>query len=292
MNTEKRIDTCIGVRTLAANEVIKTFKKLTQPSELEFCASLTEGLKKHSELYGQGWYDPPPGGVVALFSDEKSFSRVLFDTLRKEEFWPNSQHIFNKTSVGFVYCSPVDRPTGIIGDFAVTVYRGTDIQVQEHLKRCLAIVERAAEFAKVGMEFREIHNFSQKLLFDEGLSNRRTLTYTDKVGTNIGHTIPWSYEDPTPEEEKIISSQDFNALKKLISSKRINLNKEERFKVPKTIAFTVELRIEDPNDSTLPNTYSHVIVTFKSGTKKVVTNFNPVFEVMGMHSYLVSRFNT
>ena len=289
MTPEERVDVCRQTREKASQAVLSVLKALSSPSEKEFAGALWSEVAKSQELHERGWYDPPPQGAAVLFASTNSLDRLLFDTLRKEKFWPSQDFKFTKDSVGFVYLSPVHRAAGIIGDFAVTIYNGSDRKIQNHIARCLALVEKVVAYAEVGMEFREIHDVAQKLLSEEKLSNARTLTYTDTVGTNIGHTIPWTYENPTLEEEEIIKNGDFETLKNLISKKRVNLNKEESFKIPNTIAFTVELRIEDPVDPAVPNIYFHLIVSFKNGVKNVVANFSEVFGEMGMDSYLISR---
>lgn len=75
------------------------------------------------------------------------------------------------------------------------------------------------------MDAKQRIQICQKLMEERGLNNQRTITYTDKARSNIGHTIPWSYEKPTNEETAIIEGDDFDKLKNLISSKRVNLNK-------------------------------------------------------------------
>jgi hypothetical protein len=124
---------------------------------------------------------------------------------------------------------------------------------------------------------------------EQGLNNNRTITYTDKVKTNIGHTVPWSYEDPTPEELSIINGTDFDKLKNLISSKRINLNEKEDFKIPPTIAFTTEFRAESNKDPHLPNASFHLIVSFVDGKKEVLGGFNTVFQATRM-DFIKSKF--
>lgn len=138
------------------------------------------------------------------------------------------------------------------------------------------------EYAQVSMEFCELHHFAQKSFTRKGLTNARTVTWTDKVGTNLGHTIPWSYEEPDDIEQQIITDRDFQKLSKLISEKRINVNRFEHFRITDDIAFTVEARLESMEDPSLPNVFYHLIVTYKDGKKIVLANFNKVFDAFGM----------
>ena len=123
------------------------------------------------------------------------------------------------------------------------------------------------------MEFRGLHARAQKLFARESLNNDRTVTHTDKVGTNLGHTIPWTHKDPTESEQAIISGNSFEKLKNLISSKRVNVNSRETFKIPENIVFTFEARLEDSEDSKMPLVFFHLLVVFRYGKRGIVSGF-------------------
>ena len=202
--------------------------------------------------------------------------------ISEKEFWPQSDKILTDAGVGIIYASPVDIKSGTIGDFGITIYRGSNKRIISHLSNCLNVLEIATEHAQIGMQFCELHDFAQKLFAENGLTNARTVTWTDKVGTNLGHTIPWSYEEPDDQEQKIITGQDFQKLSQLISEKRVNVNRLEHFKIPDNIAFTLEARLESLEDPLLPNVFYHLIITYKEGKKTVLSNFNKVFDAFSM----------
>jgi hypothetical protein len=289
MQAQERIKICKETRILAAQAMAEVLAENKIISEANFCSKVAKKLSAGQNLWPEGWYSPPPLGVSALFNDAEHPQRLLYDNLRKQEFWPKDNNIFAENSLGSIYASPVHKQTGIIGDFGLTIYTGKDERIQKHIKSCLEAVEETAEYAQIGMEFRELHQFCQKLMAEQGLNNNRTITYTDKVKTNIGHTVPWSYEDPTPEELSIINGTDFDKLKNLISSKRINLNEKEDFKIPPTIAFTTEFRAESNKDPHLPNASFHLIVSFVDGKKEVLGGFNTVFQATRM-DFIKSKF--
>lgn len=280
----ENIEACKTTRGLAAQAVAEVLHS-GEISETQFCGQVAEKLYKHPN-WDQGWYSPPPKGVAALFGPENNVGRLAYDNLRKPEFWPQN-NIFAGQSLGYVYASPVNKASGIIGDFGLTIYRGTDQKIIDHLKRCLLITEKTAEYAQVGMEFGEVYNYCLKLMAEHGLNNQRMLAISSSVKNNIGHTVPWSHELPTEEELKIITGQDFEKLKALISSKRINLNSEELFKIPSTIAFTVEPRMENNNS---PMTSFHIIVAFMDGKKEIFGNFNPVFKSLNMETFITGNY--
>lgn len=45
---------------------------------------------------------------------------------RPDEAWPNDAHQLQRNSLMFAYASPVHKQTGLIGDFACSLYRGSD----------------------------------------------------------------------------------------------------------------------------------------------------------------------
>lgn len=188
-----------------------------------------------------------------------------------------------------IYASPIDRATGVIGDWGGTIYRGDDSAARAHFQNCLVAMEQALDRIAPGMQFREVHDIAQSIFKERHLTNRRTVTLTDRIGTNIGHTIPWSYENPTEGEMILIRGGRFDPLKDAISRKRIYVNRKETFVIPGTIAFTLEARLEDLENPNLPNVFFHYIVTFENSSKKILANFNIVFEAVGM-DYLKSKY--
>ncbi len=259
-------------------------------SEKEFAIAIINEIKANSNLYPEGWYAPPPQGVAALFGYADNFGRLKFDTLRTEKYWPKEEHKLTQQSAGLIYASPIDQSAGAIGDFGMTIYRGQDKAVRAHLGACLSALERSSEYAEEGMEFRELHDLSQKVFEELGLTNARTITWTDAIGTNLGHTVPWSYEAPTENELAILRAGEGAARNDLISRRRVFVNRLETFKIPKNVAFTLEARLENASDLTLPNTFFHLIISFQNGVRTISSDFNEVFASLGMESYIASKF--
>lgn len=279
------IETCKTTRALAAQAFadVLSEQKLT---EKQFCEKVSKKLYTPPN-WQEGWYSPPPKGVAALFGPESEPSRVAYDSLRKEEFWPRDDFAFSTDSLGYVYASPVNKAAGIIGDFGLTIYRGKNPKIIAHLNACLEIVQKTAEYAQVGMELREVHNHCQNLMAGKDFNSKRMLALNDKTKNNIGHTIPWTHEVATKEESEIIKGEDLEKLKNLISSKRLYLNQRETFKIPPTIAFTAEPRMENNNN---PLASFHVIIAFREGKKEIFGNFNPVFQALKMDGFIASKY--
>jgi len=278
-----RIDTTLTTRagiTTAATHILET---LPDASELAISQAIQQAITEDQALHDQGWYNPPPAGIGILFAEATSPARLSYDSLRNESNWPQSDSFRTQETVGFVYASPVHKATGMIGDFGFTFYQGQDEAVQKHMVNCLEALEVAAGYAAVGMAFRDLHAATQDEFEKRQLHNDRMITFNDPLGgTNLGHTVPWTYETPTQEEQAIIDKADLNVLKDVIAHKRLYINHGETFTIPENIIFTLEARLESKSEPKLPSIYYHIMVVFKDGAKTLVCNFNPVFESLGM----------
>jgi len=277
-----KLAVCAATRMWAAGVVADALKSSKSFSEFDFSQFALNASSKNARVWDSGWYDPPPGGAAALFASPPAYERLEFDTLRKEMYWPQKDRILGENDCGLLYFSPIDKATGIIGDFGITVYRGASPEVLKHFEKCLNTLERVASEAEIGMAFRDVHERAQQLFKANGLTNARTVTWNDKSGTNLGHTIPWTFDVPEENEAKIIKAGDINQLKDLISSKRLYLNSQETFIIPETIAFSLEARLESLENPALPNVFFHFVIAFDRRKKKVLANYNQVFDAAGM----------
>ncbi len=291
MNISENVDLAIENREIMAKLAVQVLNDNKECTELQLQSALLDALAKNHEFYPSGWYDPPPRGVAVLFADSQDSKRTKFPTLRTEPNWPKSIYSRTKESIGVVYFSPVHKHTGIIADCGFTFYQGSNPNIQAHLRNCLETTEEISDYAQVGMKFSTLHEFGRKLLEKRGFDNGWMITFDDPLhGANLGHNIPWTHENPTAAEKTVIDGGDFDELKKIITNeKRFYINSIEDYVIPETIAFSIEPRLGSRADPNLPGGYYYCLVTFRDGEKKVVTNFNTIFD--GLHiNYMRSRF--
>ncbi len=269
------IETIAKTRATAAEIMQASLHGLRGRSESDVRDEMHQMLAERSELFESGWYDPPHGGVAALF-DTAPYERLQFESLRNPESFPSASKLFDTESVGIVYTSAVDRTAGMFGDIGFTVYQGNDSQVQHHIRAVHDLVLKAAALAEVGMKFCDLYTASRRIFNDEGQKVIGWMSTThDPFKVNLGHTAPGSYGDgPIPLE-------DFAATREAIRTRRLYINEVEQFAIPATCAFTVEARLTDIS-KTLPNAFFHVIVTFSEGEKQILTNFDRIFKTAGM----------
>ena len=241
-------------------------------------------MRKDSNLLPDGWYQPPPGGVSVLIGRAPRYERLTYDSLRDPRIWPRDDHTLSAESLVYAYASPTDRHSGLIGDLGMTLYRGASKAIHDHLTSCLKVSTQVAAYAEVGMELRDLFHHAQKTIrdIDPSLSNFVT-SITDAGASNIGHTIPWSYEGYSPEVVECLEQGSTTDIADMIKSRRVFLNASSREQVKPTMAFTVEPRIASPS---LPLSSYHLIVTFLEGKRRICSNLAPIFKLFGMDQYL------
>lgn len=290
-----KLDVCKRTRKFASGAFLEALKTLLSQncpfSEKDLSDKWLLGLRKNPQIFPDGWFIPPPHGITVLFGTDKDIKRVSPGVIRKEAYWPRDDIFLDLTNgIALVYASPVDRISGIIGDFGLAIYFGTNKRIQKHLRTCLNIDKEIFSSLKIGMKFSEINLFAYKLLTEMGLTSDAA-SLSDPTGTNIGHTVPFSYEDMTIEERQILDSgvNDWEKTKDMIAKKRKFVNRSENLKITGSIAFTIEPRPYTKNDLEIPNVWIHTIALFKqNGEKELLTDFEEIFRLVKM-DYMLEK---
>ncbi len=291
---DKKLEVCRYTRFVTSEALLTTLQQVlqeyTRPSETILRDTWRSALQAYKTLSSDGWYMPPPHGISVLFGTTDEKSRVNYISLRPESMWPKKNIYLEKdTDFAYLYASPVDKQTGIIGDFGMSLYFGKDSIIQKHLQHCLQINKEIAEFIQVGMPFSEVYTFALATIKHNKLFNHVTST-TDPAGQDIGHTIPASYEDWTDEETKLLESgqEQWEEIKNMISQKRKFISLEEKLTFQKGMAVTIEPRLTDKNNPDISMASFHTILLIhKNGVKELLTNFDPIFKIAGM-DYMLS----
>lgn len=289
MTPDEKIAICKTTRKIASDSLHKTLQKVLSSkqsiSELAFANLWLSELRKYKTIFPEGWYTPPPHGIGVLFGTPDKNSRVNYKTLRAEDMWPKETIFLNDTNnTAYLFVSPVDKKTGIIGDFGMTIYVGTDKKIQNHFKTCLQINKEVFGFIQPGMMFSHVYNLAEDVFKKHNVTNEVT-SVTDPTGKDIGHTIPSSDNDWSGEELTIIKSPitPWETIKNMISKKRIFINSDERTKCKNGMAFTLEPRLTNRKDQNIPMASFHTIVLIKeNGEKELATGFDEIFELVGM----------
>jgi len=137
-----KLEICKSTRKIAADSLYTVLKKLLASTQLISEVMLRdewlEEMQKNKTIFTEGWYIPPPHGMIVLFATDKKVERINYKSVRIEEKWPrNDIFLDKKNGLAYFYASPVDKQSGIIGDFGMTVYLGKKKEIKDILKHCL-----------------------------------------------------------------------------------------------------------------------------------------------------------
>ncbi|MDO8583504.1 MAG: M24 family metallopeptidase [bacterium] len=284
-----KLNICKTTREIAAKSLYSTLKNILSKnkpiSELYLRDAWLSEMKKYKEIFPDGWYIPPPHGIGVLFGTEEDLSRINFTSLRPKEFWPRNDIFLNlNNGIALLYAGPVHRESGIIGDFEMTLYFGKNKNIINQLKTNLDIINKIFENAKIGTRLSEIASKADKLLKRNDLINT-IYSISDPTNSNIGHTIPFSYEDMKDKEKKILlyAKDNWKRFYTMLSKKRKFINKIEQLEIKPGMAITIEPRSKIKNNPSSPLISFHAIALFyKNGDKELLTEFEKIFKLVGM----------
>ncbi|OGD83416.1 hypothetical protein A2165_02395 [Candidatus Curtissbacteria bacterium RBG_13_40_7] len=267
------------------NALQKVLKSTKSISESDLKNAWLKELRKNKSIFPNGWYVPPPNGVVILFATDKKPQRTLFRSLRFKEYFAR-KNIFLDKNKGIIvaYASPVHKQTGIIGDFGLTLYFGKSKAVMNHFKKVLKIQHQIYRYAKVGMTFTELYRHADNLFNKSKLSNDWWVNVTDQSGRNFGHTIPATEKKWSNNElHKIHYSKSWKQVADLESERRIFVSPMENFKIKNGVVFSIEPRLKSIGRNDLPMVWFHtVVVVGHNGRKEFLTDFSDLFNLVHM----------
>lgn len=286
-SNEARIEAVRQTRKIASESLYSVLRSFVEGEVLISEAQLRDrwftAMRRLPSAYSDGWYVPPPHGIGVLFGTENDYARMNYTSLRLQDNWPRDD-IFLDTKTGIIYCyaSPVDRKTGMIGDFGITIYFGRNPAIIKHLRQCLQLNRDIADEAYMGMTYGELTRQAYTRFADYGFFNEITST-TDPAGVNIGHTVPASSEGWIDEEMRVLGGPDWAEASQLISGRRIFLNTEESRHIPPGTACTLEPRLTVSHDRAIPMCSFHtILVISQEGKAEILTDFSDIFTLTGM----------
>lgn len=244
----------------------------------EFDAALTAAMP---EVTPEGWYSPPPKGLIVCIANPPDYTRLTQPTFRSEVAWSSAGVRLLSESVLYGYGSRVDKATGLIADSGCTLYGGHNVQVVNHLRSVWALTVEVAQSAQVGDRLCDVYNRAAKMIERSGLANNVYSTHHGS-DTNIGHSIPWTAEAITQAERDVLAKGTPSAVAELVGNKRIYVSPTEQTVIGERTAFTIEPRLSAPG---LPSTSFHMVVVIEDGKTHVVTEFETLFERFEMTDF-------
>ena len=240
-------------RTVAANAFEScldlTFDK--EVTEAEFGREWLALMSCQSDIYASGWYVPPPDGLAVLTGTSDSASRTSFGSLRDPENWPSERKI-DWSGYLYAYCSPVDRETGLMGDFAITLFLGESDRIREHFLNSYVATQRVLQAAEHHENSLDLFKTASKIFSEHGLRNE-VVSITDSTPLDLGHSFPRLPEALRPDTLDSESA-------KLLSKGRKFLNEVSDWRLDAVDQYTIEPQLRSTLDESLPQVAFHYAV--------------------------------
>jgi hypothetical protein len=223
-------------------------------TELAFRDSWLARLGEVDALTANGWYEPPPFGVAVLFASDDDPRRMCFESLRLPEFAPRPTRMSWDSGLLFAYCSPVHRPTGLAGDFGVTLYFGKKAEVRSHFRRAFAATaELLAELGPLTSSAALLRR-SEILFREHGLKNTIS-SITDSVPLDLGHSMP------SMRSAKLATSRSLCADdRRFLGDQRRFVSTSADWLLAEEAQVTIEPQLIAPDRSDLPQVSLHYVV--------------------------------
>jgi len=290
LSPNQKLKCCKRIREYANKSLYKVLKKILnnnlKSSESEIRDMWLSELRKNDSILSDGWYSPPPHGIAILIGkdNEGKENRLNYKSLRSEQKWPRKDiYLDTQNGILFAYASPIDKKSGIIGDFGITIYFGKNKEIIDHLILCQKIVNQVFQYIKPGQTFSQIAKHMKNIITTYGLNNEIECKTSPSLSDYVGHTIPYVVENLNDDEMKVLKRGSHENIKTMISEKRIFVRASENQEVKKGMAFTIEPRPQVINNPKIPMVLFHSIcVIYENGEKELITNFDNLFNLVGM----------
>lgn len=251
------------------------------PTEVELRDDFHRRLSEIPGVTTEGWYTPPPHGIIMVIANPPDFARLEQTSYRPETAWPSVDERFDDESILYGYGSRVHIATGAIGDVACSLYRGSDQRIKAHLRRVWDVTIAICHETEIGMPLSDVYRRATDLIETAGLENNVYSAHNGST-TDVGHTLPWTDGSMLDAEAEILRGGDPRQVADLVSSKRRFVNATETSEITDGMALTIEPRLDGPG---LPTVGFHVVVGFRGSSRVVITEFDPLFELFDMDGF-------
>ena len=133
------------------------------------------------------------------------------------------------------------------------------------------------------MQLRDLYDIAEQIIRTAEVTNQNRSTTDRSDLPNIGHTIPWSDEDYDPKIGSALSSGDMTSVARMVRRSIRLITERQRYPIGPATAQTIEPQVRSQHGF---HSCFHVIVDFRAGVKTVLTDFDDILELCGMHAYL------
>jgi hypothetical protein len=279
---EIKVEAIVQTRRTTASTLLNVLKTLPKGgfSEKQLAEKWLEKIKENITVRHCGWYLPPPNGMSVLIGNPPDYSRLIYNSLREDENYPNPKILFSNNSILYPYFSSVHRDTLLLGDFVGTFYGGENSGIHNWLKTAYKLSLEIARFVKPNQMVSDIYDFAQKEFNSIGVSNN-TYSQSSGLASDIGHSIPGFSENWNIAGTNLLDEE----IAKRISSSRWFISKDNHRVLGDTFGLTIEPQLIAPK---LPMASFHILVLFANNKKTIVTEFDSLFEHFGMSKIILN----
>jgi hypothetical protein len=243
----------VAAKTFA--ETLKQLRKKDDATETDFATMWTRAMAEDDAVSVNGWYDPPPNGVAVL----SGLSRISFHTLRDQSSWPGREVIDWASGALYAYSSVVNTSDGTPGDFAITLYFGSEPAIRHHFLDAYNAVRKVLAAARSESSSRALFRHSAEIFSRAGLRNR-VISYTDTTPLDLGHTYPVPAQ-PVLNSKRCLTPETRDAIR----TARRFLNDDSDWDLRTNGQFTVEPQLVSSSDPGLPQVTFHYVIDPASG---------------------------
>ena len=276
--------TCQITRKAVSEAFLKVISQVwgSRFSERQLKDLWLKEMRKNKSLFPSGWYFPPPDGIAVIIGSESNPKRLSYRSLRSRENWPQENIVFDpQAGLLFAYASPVNKATGVVGDFGITLYTGNNAEIISFFQKIYIINQRIADMMKPGAKVSHVCKKAYTLFDKMGLNNIAA-SVTDPAGVNIGHSVPGTLKPCSKKELEVIKSDNWETACKVISEKRIFFNGKADHVFQPGDCFTVEPRLISPQAPNLPVILFHIIAKITENETETFENFDSIFRAVRM----------
>ena len=266
-------------RSLAYQTFCETLNDLIgkpKVSEKRFRDEWLAKLRGQPQLTTNGWYDPPPHGMGILFGSDTAAQGFSCSSLRSPERWPSDNVIDWPRGLMYAYCSPVHIPSGLPGDFGVTLYFGSQRRVLMHFAKALELANIVLTSITSNTTSRALFRFSQDT-FRTANMRSNVASITDTVPVDLGHSL-----SRLPMELLSDGRQLTDTAIERVRRERLFISESADWPLCGAGQWTIEPSLIYPADPSLPQVSPHYVIDVSHERVVILRECDLLFEKFGL----------
>jgi hypothetical protein len=260
----------------AFRETLENMRGREQVTEFSFTQEWLARMRDYPSLTANGWYDPPPDGIMVLSGRDDSEEPFRFASLRQPEYWPSRNRVIDwRHGIIYAYCSPLDTVRRLPADFGITLYFGSDPEVIAFYREALRVTREIVEAIHPEMDARMLFERAAVIIRSARMSNNvSSITHSDPH--DIGHSFP-CLAPGQPADRRL----DALAISTIRNSRQY-ICRDDSWHLSSVAQFTVEPNLVSLDNPALPQFSPHYVVAINQGAVARSTDCDELFATFGL----------